>query len=274
VSGGFDAFARFEREGWERVAPRYEELWTSLSAQLAGPLLAAADVRRGQRVLDLCCGPGVVTAAAHRIGATVTGLDFAPAMVERARALHPGIEFREGDAQALPFEDAGFDRVVMNFGVLHLPYPDRAFAEARRVLAAGGRFGFTVWVAPTEDTGWKILDEAVTAHAIRPSDLPPGPDRNFFASAPTCRRALAAAGFEETSVTFATERVTWTVPTPGYLFEAARDGGVRTGGVLARQSPERLARIREAVERAVTRYRTPAGYAIPMAAHVVTATPP
>jgi len=129
-------------------------------------------------------------------------------------------------------------------------------------------------VAPTEDTGWRILEQAVTAHAVPPPDLPPGPDRNLFASAPTCRRALAAAGFEGSSVTFATERVTWTVPTPGYLFEAARDGGVRTGGVLARQSPERLARIREAVERAVARYRTPAGYGIPMAAHVVTATPP
>ena len=69
MTGAFDAFARFEHEGWERVAPRYEELWTSLSAQFAGPLLAAADVRRGQRVLDLCCGPGVVTAAAHRIAA-------------------------------------------------------------------------------------------------------------------------------------------------------------------------------------------------------------
>ena len=193
MTGAFDAFARFEHEGWERVAPRYEELWTSLSAQFAGPLLAAADVRRGQRVLDLCCGPGVVTAAAHRIAAAVTGLDFAPAMVERARALHPGIEFREGDAQALPFEDASFERVVMNFGVLHLPYPERAFAETRRVLAPGGRFGFTVWVAPTEDSGWKILDEAVTAHAVPSPDLPTGPDRNLFASAPTCRRALAAA---------------------------------------------------------------------------------
>ena len=274
MTGAFDAFARFEHEGWERVAPRYEELWTSLSAQFAGPLLAAAGVRPGQRVLDLCCGPGVVTAAAHRIAAAVTGLDFAPAMVERARALHPGIEFREGDAQALPFEDASFERVVMNFGVLHLPYPERAFAETRRVLAPGGRFGFTVWVAPTEDSGWKILDEAVTAHAVPSPDLPTGPDRNLFASAPTCRRALAAAGFEESSVTFATERVMWTVPTPGYLFEAARDGGVRTGGVLARQSPERLARIREAVERAVARYRTPSGYAIPMGAHVVTAARP
>ena len=273
-SGIFDAFARFEREGWERVAPRYEELWTSLSAQFAGPLLAAANVRRGQRVLDLCCGPGVVSAAAHRLGALVTGLDFSRAMVERARAGQPGIEFREGDAQALPFADGSFDRVVMNFGVLHLPYPDRAFTEARRVLAPGGRFGFTVWVAPTEETGWKILEEAVKGHAVQPPDLPPGPDRNLFASAATCRAALRAAGFDDGSMTFATERVTWTVPTPGYLFEAARDGGVRTGGVLARQSPERLARIREAVERAVARYRTPAGYAIPMGAHVVTAARP
>src|SRR5205809_6238429 len=62
----------------------------------------------------------------------------------RSSDLSPEIEFREGDAEALPFPEASFDAVVMNFGMLHLAHPERAVAEAFRVLSAGGRFAFTV----------------------------------------------------------------------------------------------------------------------------------
>src|SRR2546422_34553 len=89
-------------------------------------------------VAPLGAGPGML----------VTGLDFSPAMIGLARARHPQIEFREGDAETLPFDAASFDASVMNFGMLHLARPDRAIAEAHRVLRPGGRFAFTVWGAP------------------------------------------------------------------------------------------------------------------------------
>ena len=67
-------------------------------------------------------------------GARVTAVDFSSAMVELARSQNPGIEFREGDAEALPFPEGSFDAVVMNFGMLHLASPERAVSEALRVL--------------------------------------------------------------------------------------------------------------------------------------------
>ena len=100
-----DAFAEFERAGWERAAARYEECWTD-TAHFVEPLLDAAGVRAGSRLLDLACGPGYISEAAAARGAQPVGLDFAAAMVERARVRCPGLEFVEGDAQRLEFADA------------------------------------------------------------------------------------------------------------------------------------------------------------------------
>src|SRR5436853_476147 len=78
-------------------------------------------------------------------GAIPIGLDFSEEMIAIAKKKFPRIEFREGDAQNLPFPDASVDRVVANFSLLHLAKPERACAEACRVLKNGGRFAFTTW---------------------------------------------------------------------------------------------------------------------------------
>ena len=101
-------------------------------------------------ILDIGCGPGYVSAAAAERGANPIGLDFSREMIAIAKKMFPNIEFREGDAQNLPFADASFDRVVANFALLHLAEPERACAEAQRVLKAGGKFGFTIWAPATE----------------------------------------------------------------------------------------------------------------------------
>jgi SAM-dependent methyltransferase len=269
-----DLFRDFEHEGWQRVAHAYAEAWPGLTAQFGNRLLDAAAVGEGMRLLDIASGPGVVAREAMRRGARAMGLDFAPAMVEVARAANPGIEFREGDAQALPFPAATFDRVVMNFGVLHLSDPDRAFAEARRVLRPGGRYGFTVWAAHERNRGMGIVAEAVERYGQPATGIPLGPDRLRFARESECRSALTAAGFDERTFAFTTHDVRYLVPTTAYILDIQRDAAVRTAAALRQQPPERLALIREAVEREVSAYRTDGGFAVPMSAHVVTAAAP
>jgi SAM-dependent methyltransferase len=265
------AFQRFERDGWDRAAHLYDAAWGTLTLQFVAPLLDAAGIAPGQRVLDLACGPGYVAAAAAARGAEVMGVDLSPAMVREARRLHPGIDFREGSAERLELPDASFDRVLLSFGVLHLADPEAAFREARRVLRMDGRLGFTIWAPPEESPGARLVDAAVDAHAEPVEDLPAGPPAFRYADRDLCRQALAEAGFDPGTVRFSTVQVSWRVPSPEFVFEAELRAGVRTAALLARQSPERLAAIRRDLEAGIAEFADGDGYAVPMAAHVVVA---
>jgi SAM-dependent methyltransferase len=112
-------------------------------------LVKHANVRAGQDVLDVGCGTGVVAVTAARIGARVRGLDLTPELLERAREnariASVEIEFREGDVEALPFEDAAFDVVLSQFGHMFAPRPEIALAEMLRVLKPGGTIAFATW---------------------------------------------------------------------------------------------------------------------------------
>jgi SAM-dependent methyltransferase len=200
------------------------------------------------------------------------GVDFSAEMVRLAKERNPAIEFRQGDAQDLKLEDDSFDAVVMNFGVLHLPDPEAAFSEARRVLRPGGRYGFTVWARPEESPGARIVEEAIEAHADRDVVLPQGPDYFGYGDPETCGRILSARGFDRASLGFQTVTVEWQVPTASYVFESERDFGVRTGALLARQSPKALSAIQKAIEESAQAFARGDGFALPYAAHVVTAT--
>ena len=266
-----EAFHRFELASWERVAEHYVASWEALTSRFAAPLLAALAVRPGARLLDVACGAGCVAAAAHAMGAAAVGVDFARAMIEQARRRHPELTFEQADAEALPFAPASFEILAMGFGVLHLARPERAFAEAHRVLRRGGRFGFTVWAGPEECAGERLVSSVLAAAGDPEVEAPSGPPPRRFGDPEECRRALGDAGFARESLTFATHNGTWLLRRPDELFEIERRAGVRTAALLARQPPARLAAIRDAMREAVARHRTAAGYAIPMAAHVVTA---
>jgi SAM-dependent methyltransferase len=263
-----DAFWEFERAGWERAAASYEECWTDTEL-FVEPLLDAAAVGEGTRLLDVACGPGYVSEAAAARGARPVGVDVAGAMVERARLRCPGLTFVEGDAQRLPFDDASFDAVTMNFGILHLSEPEAALREARRVLAAGGRYAFTAWVLEGNAAD-EIVDAALAAHAV-PVELPEGPDFYGFADDETCRRALADAGFDADAFRLETVAPLWRVPTAELLFEAQLNAGVRVGSVLRAQPPERLEAIRADIVAGVRRYADGDEFALPLVARVVSA---
>src|SRR5438270_6690897 len=264
-----EAFAKFEHEGWQRVAGKYDSVWASSTRQFIPPLLDSTEVTGSMVVLDVGCGPGYVAGAAGERGATSRGIDFSKEMVAIAQKKFPHSEFQEGDAQNLPFPDATFDRVLANFALLHLPDPERACAEAFRVLKAGGKFGFTVWAPPEENPYAKIIDDAIQAHADVEVDLPTGPPHYLFSGREEFRRALERAGFDGESMIFKLHTIQWKVPTPRYPFDAERDAGVRTAGVLQRQTPAKLDAIRSAIERSVRRYAQDDSFSIPKAAYII-----
>src|ERR1051326_3851492 len=142
-----EAIAKFketQRQGWKHFAPL-----ESLTTPAAARLVKFAAVRAGQNVLDVACGTGVVAITAARTGARVRGIDLTPELLERAREnariANVEIEFREGDAEALPFEDAAFDVVLSQFGHMFAPRPAVALAEMLRVLKPGGTIAFATW---------------------------------------------------------------------------------------------------------------------------------
>jgi len=264
-------FWHFERRGWEKAAPNYQACWSGLTTQFIDPLLKAIGIRPGMRVLDVACGPGFVSEAVWRLGANTVGLDFTVAMIDLATRRCPQLDFRQGDAQELGLPDESFDAVAMNFGVNHLADPDTAFAEARRVLKRGGRYGFTVWAKPEQNPGVRIMHEAVEKHADLSVPIPEGPSGFRFAERDECRRTLETAGFAPSSLTFEMLQVGWSIPRASFFLEAERTAGVRTAALLARQSEERLVAIESELQRGVEAYATADGFTLPMAAYVVAA---
>ena len=139
------------------VKTRQQAAWSSgdyavvgTTLQIVGEdLCEALDLRSGQRVLDVAAGNGNVTLAAARRWCDVTSTDYVAALLERGRirAQAEGwtIDFKEADAEALPFADGSFDAVVSTFGVMFTPDQDRAAAELLRVCKPGGKIGLANW---------------------------------------------------------------------------------------------------------------------------------
>jgi SAM-dependent methyltransferase len=156
-----DAVVQPEHAAWTRAAPIYAENTAKLTSQAVCLLLDAAHLTSESRALEVGCGPGHVTAMMAETGATVTGVDLVPAMVETARRLHPNLEFVEANAEQLPFADDAFDVVLANFVIHHFARPDVVCTEIRRVLKPGGRF---VFAGPIEPFEFMAFIEGLTAH--------------------------------------------------------------------------------------------------------------
>jgi SAM-dependent methyltransferase len=221
-------------------------------------------VAPGQRVLDLCCGPGYVAQAAQRRSALPTGLDFSAAMVTLARSRAPSLEFREGDAGALPFADGTFDAVVMGFGLHHMERPEAVAAEIARVLRPGGRFAFTVWGPLRDSVGHALVLAAIGAHGTHEVGLPPGPPIFRFADEGESGRLLAGAGF--TNAAARVLPLTWQIPAKIGLTQAIREGAVRLALVLDAQTPKARKLIEESVARETERFRNGETLHVPMSA--------
>jgi demethylmenaquinone methyltransferase / 2-methoxy-6-polyprenyl-1,4-benzoquinol methylase len=127
---------------FDRISPVYDLMNHAMTAGLDRRwrrLAAETVVRRGDAVLDACCGTGDLAIAAERAGGRVTGLDFSERMLVRARGKSDSIEWVLGDVMALPFDDASFDAVTVGFGIRNVPDLEAGLAELGRVLRTGGR---------------------------------------------------------------------------------------------------------------------------------------
>ncbi|NJD28081.1 MAG: class I SAM-dependent methyltransferase [Chloroflexi bacterium] len=164
------------------VKQRQQATWASgdyaivgTTLQIVGETLAeAADVRAGERVLDVAAGNGNATLAAARRFAHVTSTDYVPALLskgrERARAEGLAVKFQEADVEALPFDDGSFDVVLSTFGAMFAPDQERTAQEMMRVLRPGGRLAMANWT-PNGFIGQ--LFKVIGAHVPPPAGIKP-----------------------------------------------------------------------------------------------------
>jgi ubiquinone/menaquinone biosynthesis C-methylase UbiE len=161
-------------------------------------LCEAVDLRPDQRVLDVATGNGNTALAAARRSAEVTGLDYVPALLERAReraaAERLEAEFIEGDAESLPFEDGSFGAVLSTVGVMFAPDQEAAARELLRVCRPGGRLGLASW---TPDGFSGSLPEVFARYLPPPAGL----DSPMLWGTEERLRELLGSGIEELQTT-------------------------------------------------------------------------
>jgi SAM-dependent methyltransferase len=258
-----EAVRAFEHAGWQKAARQYQATFAAATHEFAAALLDAAGAGPGRHVLDLCCGTGLIAGAASGRSAVATGIDFSPAMLAVPRAEHPRLDFVEGDVEATGLAAASFDAVVSSFGIHHVPRPERAMAEAFRVLRPGGTVAFATWAAPSDNIAWKMLLGAIRLHGDPDAAQAPV-SGGGLGSAEAVLRLMAEAGFVDTSAELM--RREWRLAHPGDLVAALRRGTVRTAALIDAQRPAALLAIEAEIARQAAAYRRDGRYCVPIAA--------
>lgn len=242
----FASFKNAQKEGWSSFAP-LEALTTPPAARL----VRFAGVRSGQRVLDVACGTGVAAVTAARLGARVTGLDLTPALLDRAhenaRIAEVEIDWREGDAEALPFPDGEFDLVLSQYGHMFAPRPEVAIAQMLRVLRPGGTIAFSTW--PPEMVMGRIFTLVAQYLPAPPEGVAPPP---LWGDPNVVRERL---GDRVRDLEFARGEMTAPVLSPQhYRVQLEQGSGPvrRVVETLGPSDPDRLASFRRAYDALVS----------------------
>ena len=254
----------FERQGHDALAATYHEFFAPVTAIAIAPLLDAVGLRPGTHLLDVAAGPGKLAAAAARRGAQVVGVDLSPRMVELARRLHPGIDFREAEVEHLPFADRTFDAVVCGFGLGHFPRPEVAVAECVRTIKPGGRIALSWWDDPARQRIQGLFRETIAELAVTlPPDLPQAHNSYRFSDTEEFLRLLSGAGLVE--VVVAEHATSYCVPDVETLWRGGLGSCVLTGAAIRHQDEETQKRIRAAFERRASVYKSANGLDLPVA---------
>lgn len=142
---------RIQRYGWDKAAAIYDQSWREQLRPAQDKLIEMVRPGRGDSVLDVACGTGLVTLRAASLvgpGGRVVGTDLSDRMVEAAQAAAgdvPTVSATRMDAENLAFEDRSFDAALCALGLMYMPDPERCVQELHRILRAGGRAGAAVW---------------------------------------------------------------------------------------------------------------------------------
>lgn len=266
-------FEAMEKSGWgnPNTAKSYADGFAVATKVVAAGLAENVDAQEKLKVLDLCSGHGVVSAALVERGAQVTGLDFSEAMIELAQASAPKARFVLGDAMNVQFPDQSFDAVTIGFGVPHFPSHERGLAEAARVLKSGGRLAFSIWHGPGSNGAFGWLFDAFARLGDPAITLPPGPDAHSLVARNIAEPIVRAAGFENISVENLPTQLS--VSTPEALFDAFDLGAVRAAALLQQQPDEIRQAIRQDLANRVLAEGTKMedGYVVPAPAAIVSA---
>jgi ubiquinone/menaquinone biosynthesis C-methylase UbiE len=258
-------YREFELAGWERAASAYADTFELATQLFADVLLDAVNLAGGEALLDNACGTGFVAAKAAGKGAVVVGADFSPAMLAEARRLHPTIRFDQADAEALPYGDESFDAVVINFGLHHFPFPERALSEIRRVLRPGGRVATTVWSTPDRHALHAIALDAVRSAGNLGAALP-APPHGGLNTVEACLNLMRSANLatDEHQTRLVERKLN--LPSVDALAHLIESGTVRLATLLRSQPLESRAMILRALGEAASKYAVPSGLSLPVVA--------
>ncbi|HYP87797.1 MAG TPA: class I SAM-dependent methyltransferase [Polyangiaceae bacterium] len=242
----------------------FEPYAADLASRLAG-------MERG-RLLELASGTGAVTSVLHQalpeVTIVATDLNEGMLALNRSRAYGDGVSWQTADAQRLPFEDASFDAVVCQFGVMFFPDKAASYREARRVLRDGGRYVFNVWNRVEDNEVTAIASRTVAA--LFPSDPPRFIERTPFGyfDVPTIIADVEGAGFVRVDVQ-TVEKVT--IADSAESFAVGLCQGTPVRGEIEARDPRRLDEATRAVAAALTARFGNGPFDNRMSAHVVTA---
>jgi ubiquinone/menaquinone biosynthesis C-methylase UbiE len=257
------------REVWSEAAERYEKLSNALFARTAEQFVEFAGLKKGWRVLDLACGPGIASrAAAVKIGerGSVLAADLAPGMIARAKdAPAPKraapIEWKILDAHALPLPDSSFDAVISQLGLMLFAQPDVALAEMTRVTEPGG-----VVACLVQGRREKMLFTSLVLHAIVEADpslrAPQGaPTLYTFGPDGALDGAFARAGLLEIS----TKRLSgaFRFTSPEDYWTTMTEGAGRTGAMLRSLCEKDQAWVKKTVLRRAAKNKVGSGIEVP-----------
>ena len=210
------SFREFEHSGWQGIPRQYHQAFGELTIQSIEPLLDAAGVKAGTKVIDIASGPGYVAAAAARRGATVIGVDFSAAMVAEARAAKSRDRVSRRRRRAIAVRRCFIRRGGDEFRHPSFGAAGSGARGSLPCLVCRRSVCFTVWAKPDEAMGFGIVLASIAEHGDPNVPLPEGPPFFRFSEPDECIRSLHAAGFASPKVVKVPQ--TWRLPAVDSLF--------------------------------------------------------